>query len=145
MTYAKCSGLDAGARLSFSSRSTTGQSRSTQIALASCFGKLASSRSCVTKTVGCASPRIISSRSFGYDESIGRYAPPDFATARNETIISSERSKHTATNESGFTPSFLRVRASWFDRSFSSRYVIFSAPIVSAIASGVRAACCSNI
>ncbi|CAM4116804.1 hypothetical protein COSO111634_33425 [Corallococcus soli] len=57
---------------------------------------------------------------------------------------SSVRSTHNPTGDSGPTPSFRSRCASWFERASTSRYVRRRAPLMTAIASGVRATCASK-
>src|SRR5687767_9016880 len=95
-------------------------------------------------TSGFASSRVILIRSGGLEGSIGRYPAPALRAASIETIISSDRSKQIATNESGFAPCLNKMRASWLERRSSSRYVMRSQPNWIAMRSGVRSACCSK-
>ncbi len=93
---------------------------------------------------GFASSKIILIRSTGYEGSIGRYPAPALRIASIDTIISSDRSKQTATNESGLRLYLSRIRASWFEHRSSSRYVMQSHPSWIAMLSGVLSTCRSK-
>ncbi|SHW22076.1 Uncharacterised protein [Mycobacteroides abscessus subsp. abscessus] len=75
----------------------------------------------VTTAIGAASPSMNSMRAAGSAGSNGRYAAPDFCTARIATIASAERENSRATICPGPAPCSISRFASRFDASSSSR------------------------
>ena len=70
---------------------------------------------------------------------------PVFTTATIATIAAAERGNNSATRCPGPAPRVANTCAARLAASSSSRYVIDEPSKVTAIASGVRAACAANI
>ena len=98
----------------------------------------------VTATTGAASASMNSIRASGSIGSIGRYAAPDFNTARIAMIASAERFNSNATHSPGPAPWPTSRCANRFEASSSSRYVHDRPPHTTATASGTRATCSAN-